>query len=345
MKNKAVHTTNYRRLFYLSFLITAIAFAGCMNRKPKEYTKISGFTQGTTYGIVYYDSKNRDFSGSIDTILLRIDTSMSVYNSKSIINAFNSSSSGITVDTLLAEVVQQSKQIFIETGGKFDITVGSLVKAWGFHSKRGEIPSDEEVKRLLANIGSDKILLNELFLSKVNPDVSIDVNAIAQGFTVDLIAELFESKGVVDFLIEVGGEIRASGKSSRGTGWIVGIDKPVDDALPGDDLQVKITLTDFALATSGNYRKYYVKNGVRYSHTIDSQTGYPVTHSLMSATVVDKTAARADALATAFMVMGAEKAQEWLSKNQGVEAYLVYIDLMDNYTVWMTDGMKKFIVE
>ena len=329
---------------FIPIILLAICVASCKPYK-REYTQLKGFTQGTTYTITYFDLKARDFSESINDILEKVDSSMSLYRENSIINNFNRSEKGIEVDTLLAEVVKLSLLYTSQTNGAFDITVGPLARAWGFHMKKGELPDDMEVQRLLNSIGSDKILLDGLFLIKKQPEVIIDVNAIAQGYTVDLIAEFLELQGVVDYLVELGGEIRTLGISPRGKHWLVGVDRPEDHALSGESLQVILSLSGESLVTSGNYRKFFVKDGVRYSHTIDPSTGYPVNHSLMSATVIDKTSARADALATAFMVMGTEATKDWVKKNPEVEAYLIYSDEFGEYQVWMSDAMKKRIVD
>lgn len=329
----------------ISSILLGLITLSCNFQKAKDYVRISGFAQGTTYSIIYYDKEARDYSSEIENLLQRIDTSMSVYNPKSIINAFNNSDKGIEIDTLLAKVVELSQDYWRESDGAFDITVGPLVKVWGFHAKQGEMPSDMMVKDLMQNIGNEKITLNNLFLSKSLPGVKIDVNAVAQGYTVDVIAELLESKGIQDYLVELGGEIRTSGKSSRGTEWIVGVDKPVDDALSGENLQVRLKLTNHSLVTSGNYRKFFVKDGIKYSHTIDPKTGYPVNHTMLSATVFDNSAARADALATAFMVMGLEKTQQWLQNHPEVTAYIVYSGYNGEYLVWMSEGVTSRIVD
>lgn len=329
---------------FIPIILLPICVASCKPYK-REYTQLKGFTQGTTYTITYFDLQARDFSESINDILEKVDSSMSLYRENSIINNFNRSEKGIEVDTLLAEVVKLSLLYTSQTNGAFDITVGPLARAWGFHMKKGELHDDMEVQRLLNSIGSDKILLDGLFLIKKQPEVIIDVNAIAQGYTVDLIAEFLELQGVVDYLVELGGEIRTLGISPRGKHWLVGVDRPEDHALSGESLQVILSLSGESLVTSGNYRKFFVKDGVRYSHTIDPSTGYPVNHSLLSATVIDKTSARADALATAFMVMGTEATKDWVKKNPEVEAYLIYSDEFGEYQVWMSDAMKKRIVD
>jgi thiamine biosynthesis lipoprotein len=332
-----------KKIFFLLFIL--IALVRCQNSGSKEYSRIDGFTQGTTYSLTYHDTEKRDFSQQINIILEKIDSSMSLYRKNSVINAFNNSESGITIDSLLANVVNLSLLYYDQTDGAFDITVGPLVNAWGFHMKKGEFPTEEKINELLAFIGRDMISLEGNNLSKTNPQVKIDVNAIAQGYTVDVIAEFFEANGVKNYLVEVGGEIRSLGKSPRGKHWLVGVDKPEDNAVTGESLQVIIKLSGESMVTSGNYRKFFIREGVKYSHTIDPKTGYPVQHSLLSATVIDKTSARADALATAFMVMGTELTIEWLAKNPEVEGYLIFSNELGEYQVWMSESIKKRIVE
>jgi FAD:protein FMN transferase len=326
-------------------LLSLLFLLSCKSTQQRDYIKLSGFAQGTTYSITYYDLQKRNFELPIENLLEKVDSSMSLYRENSVINAFNNSISGIGVDSLLAEVVELSKKINLETEGAFDITVGPLVRAWGFHAKKGGIPDEETIQKHLKHIGSDKISIDGLNLKKTLPEVIIDVNAIAQGYTVDLIAEFFDQNGVKDYLVELGGEIRTRGISPRGKGWLVGIDKPVDNALSGDVLQAIVSLSGESLVTSGNYRKFFVREGIKYSHTINPKTGYPVTHSLLSATVIDERAARTDALATAFMVMGLDKTKKWLEKNPKVDAYLIFSNPEGDYEIWMTPGFAKRITE
>jgi thiamine biosynthesis lipoprotein len=329
----------------ISLIIIIGLLVGCTGNTKKDFVKLNGFTQGTTYSITYSENQNSNFSIPIEDILEQIDSSMSLYRNNSLINRLNQSETGIEVDTLLARVVDLAITYCRQTDGAFDITVGPLALEWGFHAKKGEMPDSTTVKRFKQFIGPNMIQLEELTITKKFPEVTIDVNAIAQGYTVDVIAKFLEEKDVHNYLVEIGGEIRTKGKSPRGKHWLVGIDKPEDNAITGENLQEIIRLSGESLVTSGNYRKFFVRDGVKYSHTIDPTTGYPVTHSLLSATVIDKTSARADALATAFMVMGTEKAKKWISANPEVDAYLVFSDEAGNYNTWMTEGMKKRIVE
>lgn len=331
--------------FFLPFL-SLIVIAGCKTTPDKDYTKLEGFAQGTTYSITFFDdSLSRDLSLGITDIIEQVDSSMSLYRENSIINRFNNSEEGIEIDSLLAEVVRLSLDYSRQTNGAFDITVGPLIKTWGFYGKKGEVPSDDKIKSYMKYIGHDKIWLENNFLHKEYPGVAIDVNAIAQGYVVDLLSEYLESKGVKDYLVELGGEIRTKGVSSRGDNWLVGIDRPDDHALSGENLQVILELSGESLVTSGNYRKFYERDGVRYSHTINPKTGYPVTHTLLSATVVDKTSAGADALATAFMVMGENLSQEWLKNNPQVEAFLISSNDKGEYKVWMSEKLKERVAD
>lgn len=326
-------------------IATLAVLASCNSNTQKSYIQLNGFAQGTTYSITYFDPQNRNFENPVENIIEKVDSSMSLYRDNSIINRFNRSETGLEVDALLAQVINLSLLYGEQTNHTFDITVGPLVKAWGFHLKKGEVPNNVIIEHLKPFIGLGMIECNGLFIKKKYPEVMIDVNAIAQGFTVDLISEFFEEQGIKDYLVELGGEIRSLGKSPRNKKWLVGIDKPIDNAGSGENLQVIIGISGKSLVTSGNYRKFFVRNGVKYSHTIDPGTGYPVTHSLLSSTVVDKTSARADALATAFMVMGLDKTKQWLSENPEVDAYLIYTKNDGEYGTWMTYGFEKRIID
>jgi len=311
---------------------------------PKSYTKIEGFTQGTTYSISYYDSLNRNFSAQIDSILSKIDYSMSIYNNSSTISKLNSNQSD-SIDNLLKEVILASFDIYRQTDGAFDITVGPVVRAIGFGPDKTEGIDSAKIKSLLPLIGMDKICIEGNALIKEDSSIQIDVNAIAQGYTVDVIGEFLESKGIKNYLVEVGGEITARGINTKGTEWVVGIDKPVESAISGENIQAKVLLSNgYGLATSGNYRKFIEVNGQKYAHTINPKTGFPELNNLLSATVVAPTAAKADALATAFMVKGLEWSKKFVTSNRNVDAYLVYSDSLGNYQSWMNEGMVKRIL-
>ena len=321
-------------LFTLLLLINSCA------PKPKEYIQVEGFAQGTTFSIVYYDSLKRNFSASFDSIFLVIDNSMSVYNDSSIISRFNKNEIS-TIDLLLAEVINISDSVYKETQGAFDITVGPVIRAIGFGKDKVKGIDSAKVRSLLPLIGMDQLKIDGLTLIKTKPEIQIDVNAIAQGYTVDVIANFLKSKGVCNFLVEVGGEICAYGISSRGTNWVVGLDKPIEYAMPGEEIQTKISLAGGrGLATSGNYRKFIEVDSLKYSHTINPKTGFPVLNTLLSATVIAPTAARADGLATAFMVNGLNWSINFVNSNPNIDAYLIYSDKDGKYNVWVSKGLK-----
>lgn len=316
----------------------------CKNQ-TKEYFKVEGFAQGTTYSIVYYDSLSRDFSSSFDSIFKRIDYSMSVYNDSSIISRLNRNEL-LQVDTLLAEVIVISDSIYQETNGAFDITVGPVIRAIGFGKDKTKGIDSAKVKSMLPLIGMNQIRLEGLNLIKSKPQIQIDVNAVAQGYTSDILARFLEMKGVSNYLVEVGGEITANGLNSKGTPWVVGLDKPIEGAIPGENIQTKIYITDKrGLATSGNYRKFIEVNGQKYSHTVNPKTGFPVLNSLLSATVIANSAARADALATAFMVNGLDWSINFVQTHPNVDAYLIYSNESGGYKVWFSESLKNSIKE
>lgn len=333
-----------RQLTILSLvLVGSTLFMGC--RKNRTYTKIDGFAQGTTYSITYYDSLNRNFAHGIDSILDAVDYSMSIYNDTSIITRVNKNLTD-TVDVLLANVIKLSQVINEQTEDAFDITVGPVVRMLGFGPDKTKGIDSAAILKLRPLLGMDKIKLEDYKLIKSNPEIQIDVNAIAQGYTSDLVADYFKSKGLKHFLVEIGGEIVACGLNPSDEPWVIGVDKPVEGALPGEELQVKLSLTNsLGLATSGNYRKFVEVNGVKYAHTINPKTGFPVLSDLLSATVIAPTAAQADAYATAFMVKGLDWSKKFIENHPTVGAYLISSDSTGSYKVWSSPAVDKLIVE
>jgi thiamine biosynthesis lipoprotein len=238
-----------------------------------------------------------------------------------------------------------SQQVSENSDGYFDITVGPLVRSWGFFKKKGLDLTKKQVDSLLQYVGCHKIQIQNNELVKESPLVIVDLNAIAQGYTDDLVANLFIQKGIKNYLIEIGGEVRASGTKENNVLWMVGIEKPAADENADQVIQDKVQLKDLSLATSGNYRKYFIKDGVKYSHTIDPKTGYPVHHSLLSVTVVANTCALADAYATAFMVMGLDKAKATLAKHPEMHGYFIYSDSLGKYKTEYTQGFESLLAK
>ena len=342
-------TTNHKQLAMLKqlgyLLLLSLLIISCKARHATTYTKVNGFTQGTTFNIIYSDSAGRDFSKAFDSIFQAVDRSLSVYNDSSIISRLNRNEID-TVDALLAGVIAISDSIYHETDGAFDITVGPVVRELGFGPEQHAGIDSTKIKALQQLIGMSKISMVGNRLKKDNPNIQIDVNAVAQGYTSDLVARFLRSKGVKNYMVEVGGEIMANGVNSRGTPWIVGIDKPVENALPGENFQARFYFPGpRGMSTSGNYRKFIEVNGIKYAHTINPKTGFPAMSNLLSATVIAPTAARADGLATAFMVNGLDWSRNFVNSHTRVEAYLIYSDSTGKFNVWVSEGLKSSLIK
>ena len=327
-------------------ICSAIALTLFSCTPQPEYAELNGLTQGTTYHIVVEKTPGLDIMAlrqEIELLFTEIDNSLSIYNDSSVISAINANRSNLT-DTLFREVFRASSQISSESGGLFDITIGPLVKAWGFGPDAIKRFDESMLDSLLALVGMDKVRLEGDRIIKADPDMFIDVNAIAQGYTVDLVADLIVRSGITHCLVEVGGEVRTVG-DKHGMGWKVGIDTPADgNYIPGADIQARIRLDNLALATSGNYRKFFVEDGIKYSHTIDPSTGYPVRHTLLSATIIAPTGAVADAWATACMVGGKDEAIAFIEKYDFLEGYLIYSDENGVMKSWISEGLRELII-
>ncbi len=311
-----------------------------------EYFKLAGFTQGTSYHITYESKDSINLQHEIDSILSDFDRSFSTYLTSSIISRINNNDPDVAVNEHFIKVFNRAYEINKATDGIFDITVAPLVNAWGFgFTEKADIDS-AMIDSLLQYVGMDKVMLEDRKILKKHNEIMLDCNAIAQGYAVDVIADYFDRKGIKNYLVEIGGEINARGINERGNVWLIGLDKPVEgNVMPGMFLQAKIRLKNSSLATSGNYRKFYEKDGIKYAHSINPKTGYPVLKKLLSATVIAEDCMTADAYATAFMVMGLEKTKEFLREHKGLEAYLIYSDDKGEYQVFATAGMRRNIME
>ncbi len=334
-----------KRIFALLISLSAV-ISGCINKKP-VFESFTGFTQGTTYSIVYDNSKNispAELKTRVDKILHDFDSSLSIYQDSSIISKINNNEYAVP-DSFFVDVYNKSVLISRMTGGAFDITVGPLVRAWGFGPEEHRNFPEEKHDSLMKLIGMDKISMVNGRLVKTDPAVELDVNAIAQGYSVDVVCRYFKSLGIRNCLVEIGGEVRAVG-TKAGAPWRIGIDRPEDNNMvPGQSLQAIIKISDKSVSTSGNYRKFYVENGVKYSHEIDPKTGYPAKNRLLSATIVADDCAMADGIATPCMVMGTEKSIEFIKSHPELSAYLVYSDDNGNFKTWMSEDLKKIISE
>jgi thiamine biosynthesis lipoprotein len=301
------------------------AFYACQNLSS-PYLTIDGKAQGTTFHIVYSDSLQRDFLFQIDSLLKLIDSSMSLWDSSSVISRINRNEPDVIPDEHFLNVLNKSFEVSNATQGAFDVTISPLVKAWGFGTKHNlPLPDSGTVDSIKSFTGFQNISITGQQILKTDPRVQLDFNAIAQGYSVDVIASFLETHQIHNYLVEIGGELRVKGKNERNTLWTVGIDQPTDDPTAGRPLQTTITLQDKALATSGSYRKYQMKDGKKLSHVINPASGYPVGQQLLSVSVLADDCMTADAYATAFLVMGTEAAMQ-LAQKLALEIYCIYTD-------------------
>lgn len=319
-----------RSIFWLLILLVASAVIIRNNQKNQEeqqtYQTAKGIVFGTIYKVTYkYD---RPLTEEITAELKRFDYSLSTFNKKSILSKINTNQSNV-LDSLCSKVFRRSIQIAKQTDGAFDITVAPLVNAWGFGFKKQYDLSQQKIDSLKQYIGSDKIhVIGDSVLIKDNPNIMLDCSAVAKGYACDVIGDVLLNHGVKDFMVDIGGELTLKGHGPSTKNWRIGINKPVDDSLSvnNEDLSMIIAITDVGVATSGNYRNFYYKGGKKYAHTIDPRTGYPVQHSLLSATVIAEDCLTADATATAFMVMGLDESKQYLQQHSDIKACLIYAD-------------------
>ena len=327
----------------LVFIILAAILAGCTPR-PKA-VHLRGTAQGTYYSIIYYDGQQRNLKPEIDSLLDAFDRSVSLWVPQSILSRINNNDSSVIADKWFTDNFNYSQQVAAATNGAFDCTVEPLVDAWGFGFDDPSEVDSAIVDSMMQFVGYKKVTLVNHKIVKDDPRLKIDFNAIAQGYSDDVVAEFLESKKIRNFLIDIGGEVTARGEKPDGTLWKVGIEKPAEHKEDDRVLKAIIGLKNRSVATSGNYRKYYEKNGIRYSHTIDPKTGFPVKHSLLSVSVIADNTALADAYATSFMVMGYEKARDFVEHDSTLEAFFIYSDSTGHNKTYGTKGFEKLILE
>lgn len=324
------------KVIFLVFLVIASVLI-IANEPP--YHNDKGVIFGTYYNISYKHKDN--LRNTIEKRLLTVDNSLSPFNKKSIISAVNNNAD-INVDSLFTQVFMLAQEISEKTDGAFDITVAPLVNAWGFGFRKGVDVDSIMVDSMLQYIGYNKVALIDGKVKKQYPETMLDCSAIAKGFACDCVALLFDSLGIENYMVEIGGEVVAKGKNEKSKLWSIGINKPTDDKSGShSELQEILRISGKSLATSGNYRNYRYENGRKVAHTIDPRSGYPIQHSLLSATVIADNCATADAYATAFMVMGLEDAVEICNANN-IEGYFIYSDDNGDLQVAETEGFKKF---
>ena len=336
---------NLIRILILVFVVSAVLIFSHRIGQG-QYVKIAGFIQGTTFHITYESKTGRNLQHEIDSLLADFDRSLSIYLPTSIISRINQNDPAVEADDKIIEVFQKSLEVYRKTGGAFDITVAPLVNAWGFGFKAASATDSATIDSLMQYVGMDKVKLSGKRIIKAHPDVMLDVNAIAQGYSVDIVSEYLQKLKIKNYMVEIGGEVRTRGCNEKGNIWRIGIDKPLEgNVIPGSNLQAILQLDRRSLATSGNYRKFYEKDGIKYSHTINPATGYPAMTDLLSATIIADDCMTADAYATACMVFGLEKSIRFLDQNKFLDAYLIYNDEKGQYRVYYSKGLSRYLAE
>lgn len=326
----------------LAFFLLSCQFAFSSAQEP---IKIEGNAQGSTYHITYYDSLNRNFQPEIEKILQDFDKSVSTYLSSSIISRINRNESNVKVDKYFIACFNKAKEVWKNTNGAFDPTVYPLVNAWGFGPGKKQKIEKHIVDSILQFVGFNLIELKGNKIVKKDPRVALDFNAFAQGYSVDVVSEFLRSKGIRSFLVEIGGELYANNVKPNGDKWTVGIEKPIDNKESENPLKAYAKFSNLAIATSGNYRRFIVEDGIKYHHHLDPKTGYPSKNNLLSASVFSKECISSDANATGILVMGLEKAKAFLKEHTELQAYLIYSDDKGNYQIYQTPGLESIIFE
>ena len=336
---KITKSSIFRIVFLLFLIVGSIYIIRQQNTMPYQHN--TGQIFGTTYHITY--QSNKDLHREILQRLQLVDQTFSTFNDESIISKINRNKP-VKLNQMFIEVFDLAKTVSKDTHGAFDITVAPLVNVWGFGFKSGTPPTKAVIDSLRHLTGYEKVKLIGSKVRKQDPRIMLDCSAIAKGYGSDVVAQYLRSRDVENFMIEIGGEIVVQGNSDKRLPWKIGVTKPTDDSTQtNNELQTVLNLSNTAMATSGNYRRFYYKNGKKYAHTIDPKTGYPVQHNILSATVLANTCAKADAYATSFMVLGLEKTQQVLQHHPDLMVYLIYADGQGKNKVWYSPSLKKAI--
>ncbi len=324
-----------KRLLLLMIGLTVLA--SCV-KQPKKMV-LQGEAQGSYYAVTYYDSLERNFQPEVDSIFHAVDVSVNLWVDTSVISRVNRNEE-VTLDSIFVDNFRIAQEAAALSGGYFDPTISPIVAAWGFSYKNGDSITPQLIDSLKQLVDYRKVRIENGKVVKDNPAMTLDFNAIAQGYTSDLIASFLDSRGIKNYLVNTGGEIMSRGCKPDGQPWIVGIEKPADNWDSEQVVQTRVALRDKGLVTSGSTRKYVERNGKRYSHCIDPNTGYPVEHQVLSVTVLAENSVWADALASICMVMGMEKSLPLIEGMDGVEAYYIYINEKGDLETFATEGFN-----
>lgn len=325
-----------RTVVWKCVVVMTLLLSSC--HQPQKIL-LQGVAQGSYYAITYFDDEGRVFQSEVDSIFHAVDMSVNLWVDSSVICKVNRN-----INVILDNIFIDNFNISIEaaklSGGYFDPTIAPLVEAWGFSAKQGVEVTPAMIDSLRQLVDYRNIRIEDGRVVKANPEMRLDFNAIAQGYTSDLIGAFLESRGVTNYIVDVGGEIMARGCKPGGKPWVVGIEKPAADWDSERVVQQRVVLRDKGIVTSGSYRKYVERGGKRYSHSIDPTTGCPVDHQLLSATVIAESSVWADALASICMVMGMEKSLEIINSLDGVEAYYIFVNEQNELETFATPGFQ-----
>lgn len=325
--------------FLFLLIVGTVVILSKQDRSP--YWTNTGLVFGTVYKVTYQAPE--DMKDLIEAELDKVNQSLSPFQEGSIIHRINNNASDVRPDSLFLHVFRLAQTISADTHGAFDITVAPLVNAWGFGFQNSEGMDSLMIDSLCEFVGMENVLYDGEQIIKADSSVMLDCSAIAKGYGCDVVAKLFDSAGVKNYMIEIGGEIVVKGQNAKMSRWKIGINKPVEDSLAqSSELQTILQVTDIAMATSGNYRNYYYRDGKKYAHTIDPRTGYPVQHSILSATVLAADCATADAYATSFMVLGLDSALAVCARHPELHGYFIYADEKGELATCQTPGFEQW---
>ena len=323
-------------------MIGLMALSSCV-RQPRKMV-LQGLAQGSYYSIIYFDTEGRNFQYEIDSIFQAVDRSVNLWVDSSVISKVNRNEE-VTLDDIFIDnfnIAQKAAQL---SDGYFDPTISPIVAAWGFSYKSGDSLTPQLIDSLRQLVDYRKVCIKNGKVVKEHPAIQLDFNAIAQGYTSDMIASFLETQGIKDYLVDTGGEIMARGGKPNGQPWIVGIEKPAKNWDSEQEVQTRVVLRDKGLVTSGSTRKYVERDGKRYSHCIDPKTGYPVEHQVLSVTVMADNSVWADALASIGMVMGMKRSLPLIEAMDGVEAYYIFVNGQNEMETYATEGFKALILQ
>lgn len=325
--------------------LAILLFVGISCKKQAVYISNQGFIYGTIYHIKYQSPDGKDLQAGIEQEMQKLNKSLSTFDSLSVISMVNQNKE-VELDEYFLTVFNKAQEVSTLTNGAFDITVAPMVNTWGFGFKHKEKVTTELIDSLMKITGFGKIKIETGRVVKQHPNTMLDCSAIAKGFACDVVGKYLAKMGCPNYMVEIGGEVVAFGVNQKGNAWSIGISKPIDDpAATNQEIQATVALNNKALATSGNYRNFYVENGKKYAHTIDPHTGYPVQHSLLSTTVLADDCMTADAFATAFMVLGLDESIKLAATIQGLEVYFIYADEDGSYKSYFSEGFRDMLKE